>query len=76
MVQKIMERITHFYILIFIVKKSRYGVLTATMALLRGSHDVLSRPYGGLVGDSLRSHDAFAALSRRLHCTCGVLKMQ
>ena len=48
-----------------------HGVLTATKALLRSSCDVLSRSYGVLVGDSMRSHGAHivcTALSRRSHC--------
>ena len=58
------------------------GILTATKALLQSSCGVLSLSYGVLVGDSLRSHNAFTmltmhalrfygvrtALSRRLHC--------
>ena len=53
-------------------KKACHGVLTATKALLRSSHGVLSRSNGVIVGDSLRFHDAFTALSRRsqcMHCT-------
>ena len=34
------------------------------MALLWRSHGILLRPYGVLVGDFLRSHDAFAATSQ------------
>ena len=34
----------------------------------RISCGVLSRSYGVLDGDSMRSHDAFTALSRRSHC--------
>ena len=52
----------------FFVKKGCHSVLTATKALLRSSHGVLSRSYGVLVGDSLRSHDAFTALSRNSQC--------
>ena len=57
-------------------------MVSATKALLRSSCGVLSRSYGVLVGDSMRSHGAFkvltfraprchgvrTALSRRLHC--------
>ena len=50
-----------------------HGVLAATKALLRSSCGVLSRSYGVLVGDSMRSHDAFTALSRCSHCVhCAV----
>ena len=42
-----------------------HGVLTATKALPRSSHDVLSRSYGVHDGDSLRSHGAFTARPRR-----------
>ena len=36
--------------------------------LLRSSRGFLSRSYGVLVGDSLRSHDAFTVLPRRTQC--------
>ena len=50
------------------LKSACHGVLTATKALLRSSCGVLSRSYGVLVGDSMRSHHASTALSRRSHC--------
>ena len=54
-------------------KSACQGVLTATKALLRSSCGIQSRSYGVLVGDSMRSHDAFTALSRRSHCVhCAV----
>ena len=56
------------------------------MALLQSSHGVLSRSYGVLVGDALRTYDAFnafhgarnacTALSQRPQCADGVLKTQ
>ena len=52
-------------------RRRPHGVLTATKALLRSSSDILSRSYGVLVGDSMRSHGAHivcTVLSRRLHC--------
>ena len=58
---------------VFLEKKNAcHGVLTATKALLQSSCDVLSRSYGVLVGDSMRSHGAhivYTAFSRRSHCT-------
>ena len=58
---------------VFLKKSVCHGVLTVTKALLRSSYGVLSRSYGVLVGDPMRSHDAFIALSRRSHCVhCAV----
>ena len=69
---------------IFREKMACQGVVTATKALLRSSHEILSCTYGVLVGDSLRSyfislrfpgaHNACIALLRRSHCAGGVLK--
>ena len=58
----------------FFLKSACHGVLAASKALLRSSCGVLSRSYGVLVGDSMRSHDAFTALSRCSHCVhCAVM---
>ena len=72
---------------VFLEKNTCHGVLTATKALLRSSCDVLSRSYGVLVGDSMRSHGAhivctapswrshcaFTAFSLRFHGVCTAL---
>ena len=57
-------------------KRACHGVLTATMTLLRSSHGVLWRSNGVLFDDSLRPHDAFTALSWRVHCADDVFKTQ
>ena len=65
-------------------RKSRYfswkivchGVLTATKALPRSSHGVLSRSYSVHGRDSLRSHGAFTACPQRMRRAFTALRTQ
>ena len=52
----------------FLEKGTCHGVLTATKALLRSRHGVLTCFCEVLDYDSLRSHYAFTVLSRRSQC--------
>ena len=48
-------------------------VLIASKVLMPSSHCILSRSYGVLACNSLRSRDVFTLLARRFHFSCATL---